>query len=270
LNAHDFSLTQRILKLAGKLRHCSDEELREKGLSLKYQATTGTKIQKLIPNAFALVCESARRTVEMVPYKVQLFGGIQIAKGHVAEMKTGEGKTLTATLPVYLHALFDRGAHVVTVNDYLAKRDFEIMGPIYERLGLTVGVVIADDTPEQRTAAYRKDITYGTAKELGFDFLRDRMKIAGSSSRIATHSGTVMRGLRFVLVDEADSVLIDEARTPLIIGIMDAEEEKKKQDCFRWAAKHAGSFIEDTDFESQTRLYQRQTICGARWQDRDR
>ena len=249
LNSYEFSLTQRILKLAGKLRNCSDEELKQKGLSLKYKASTGAKLQQLIPPAFALVCESARRTVEMVPYKVQLYGAIQIANGHVAEMKTGEGKTLTATLPTYLHSLFDRGVHVVTVNDYLAQRDVEIMGPIYQRLGMSVGVVTADSDPPGRSAAYRSDITYGTAKELGFDFLRDRMKLASSSSRLASQSNLVMRDLRFVLVDEVDSVLVDEARTPLIIGITDAEEEKQKQDCFRWAAQHAADFAEGTDYK---------------------
>lgn len=254
MNSYEFSLTQRILKLARKLRNCSDEELKQKGLSLKYQASTGAKLQKLIPPAFALVCESARRTVDMVPYKVQLYGGIQIANGHVAEMKTGEGKTLTATLPTFLHSLFDRGAHVVTVNDYLAQRDVEIMGPIYQRLGMSVGVVTADTDPTARSAAYRNDITYGTAKEFGFDFLRDRMKLASSRSRLASQSNLVMRGLRFVLVDEVDSVLVDEARTPLIIGITDAEEEKKKQDCFRWAARHAGEFTEGADFKYEHHL----------------
>lgn len=249
MNSYEFSMTQRILKLAKKLRNCSDEELKQRGLSLKYKATTGSKIAQLIPSAFALVCESARRSVEMVPYKVQLYGGIQIANGHVAEMKTGEGKTLTATLPVYLHSLFGRGAHVVTVNDYLAQRDFEIMGPIYKRLGMTIGVISADMDPADRAASYRCDVTYGTAKELGFDFLRDRMKLASSSSRLASTADMVMRDLHFVLVDEADSVLIDEARTPLIIGIVDAEEEKQKQDCFRWAAQHAANFEEDTDYE---------------------
>ena len=249
LNSYEFSLTQRILKLSRKLRNCSDEELKQKGLSLKYQASTGAKLQNLIPPAFALVCESARRTVNMVPYKVQLYGAIQIAKGRVAEMKTGEGKTLTATLPTFLHSLFDRGAHVVTVNDYLAQRDVEIMGPIYQRLGMSVGIVKSELDPPSRSAAYRCDITYGTAKEFGFDFLRDRMKLSTSSSRLASRADLVMRGLRFVLVDEVDSVLVDEARTPLIIGITDAEEEKQKQDCFRWAAQHAPKFTEDIDFE---------------------
>ena len=249
MTRNEQALARRILKRATKLQNCSDAELREMGLSLKYKATTGAKPMNLIPPAFALVCESARRSVEMVPYVVQILGGMQIAMGRIAEMKTGEGKTLTATMPTYLHALADRGAHVVTVNDYLAQRDFEIMGPIYERLGLSVGVITADDPPEKRKAAYRKDITYGTAKEFGFDFLRDRLRTAGSSSRLVNKSENVMRDLHFVLVDEADSVLIDEARTPLIIGITDPEEEKKRSDCFNWAAKHAAEFVEGSDFK---------------------
>lgn len=249
MNASDPSIVQRIRRLAKKLVDCPDEDLQRQGLSLKYRAMTGAKINDLIPQAFALVCESTRRSIGMVPYNVQLFGGIQIARGYIAEMKTGEGKTLTATLPVFLHALYDRGAHVVTVNDYLAKRDYETMGPVYRQLGLTVGVIQADDTPEQRKIAYRQDITYGTAKEFGFDFLRDRLKQAGSSSLFSNQTDTLMRGLNFVLVDEADSVLIDEARTPLIIGIVDQAEEERKRDCFRWAADHANRFVEGDHYK---------------------
>jgi preprotein translocase subunit SecA len=226
----------------------SDQELRERGLSLKYKATTGSSVNDLVPAAFALAYESVRRTTGKTLYPVQVYAGIQLARCQTAEMKTGEGKTLTATLPTFLHALFDRGAHVVTVNDYLAKRDFELMGPIYQRLGLSVGVVQSDDAPEARRAAYRKDITYGTAKEFGFDFLRDRMKMAASSSFGAAEN-LVMRELYYVLVDEADSVLIDEARTPLIIGVVDAEEEMQKRSCFQWAAQHADKFVEKVDFK---------------------
>ena len=245
----DNTVVRQILRLADRLKDVSDEELQSQGLSLKYKATTGAKIDSLIPTAFSLVYEAVRRTNGKKLYNVQLFSGIQLARCNAAEMKTGEGKTLTATLPTYLHALYDRGAHVVTVNDYLARRDYELMGPIFERLGLSVGVVQADEEPEQRRSAYRRDITYGTAKEFGFDFLRDRMKAAKQSSRLAAQSDLVMRGLHFVLVDEADSVLIDEARTPLIIGLIDAEEEAKKKGGFRWAAKFADQFEEDVHFE---------------------
>lgn len=248
LSATDFSTTRRIRRLAAALENAPDDELQKRGLSLKYKATMGAKVDDLIPNAFALVMESVRRTTGKTLYDVQLFAGIQLARCRMAEMKTGEGKTLTATLPTFLHALYDRGAHVVTVNDYLAERDFELMEPIFQRLGLSVGVVQAESTPESRQAAYRKDITYGTAKEFGFDFLRDRMKVASAQSMIGASSSLVMRELYYVLVDEADSVLIDEARTPLIIGIKDPEEIQK-QACFKWAAKYASQFVEDVDYK---------------------
>ena len=245
----DHSLIRKISRLADPLLHVSDDELKRRGLSLKYKASVGASIQALVPPAFALVTESVRRSTGKQLYPVQQLAGIKLARGHVTEMKTGEGKTLTATLPTFVHALFGRGAHVVTVNDYLARRDFEAMGPIYERLGLAVGLIQSTSTSEDRKVAYRKDITYGTAKELGFDFLRDRMRLANATSRIAAATNTVMRDLHYLLVDEADSVLIDEARTPLIIGIVDAEEEKQKQSCFRWAAGLAGQFIETVHFE---------------------
>ncbi|MEM9942271.1 MAG: DEAD/DEAH box helicase [Planctomycetota bacterium] len=240
---------KRIRRIARRIENASDDELRNRGLSLKYRVSTGTKLDLVIPDAFALVLEAVRRSTGKVLYDVQLWAGIQLALCRAAEMKTGEGKTLTATLPAYIHALAGLGAHVVTVNDYLAQRDFELMGPIYERLGLSVGSVTSDDSPEQRQQAYRKDITYGTAKEFGFDFLRDRMKSSQVDSSLSNRSQLVQRGLHFVLVDEADSVLIDEARTPLIIGIIDSEEEERKADCFRWAARHGAEFLEGTHFE---------------------
>lgn len=253
LNAYQLSLTRRILKRAQQLRNWSNQTLRQQGLSMQYKATTGSRLSQLIPESFALVCESARRSIGLMPYQVQLFAGIQIANGHIAEMKTGEGKTLAATLPVFLHALCGRGAHVVTVNDYLARRDFELMGPIYERLGLSVGVVLGGDTPEQRAAAYRSDVTFGTAKEFGFDFLRDRLRVANSNLQPSSQTDTVMRGLHFALVDEVDSVLIDEARTPLIIGVSNRQEELKRKACFQWAAQHAGPFEAVVDFTYEHR-----------------
>jgi len=247
--SHDASTIRHIRRLAKKYSSKSAEELRELGLSLKYKAMVGAKLDMLIPEAFALATLAAERTLNMTPYGCQLYGGIQIARGHIAEMKTGEGKTLTATLPAYLHALFGKGCHVVTVNDYLAERDHELMGPVYHALGLSTGVVTADMSPPARRAAYRKDVTYGTAKEFGFDFLRDRMKIAGSTDHSAGSDDLVQRELNFVLVDEADSILIDEARTPLIVGIINAEDEELKQACFQWASSHAHSFEEDKHFQ---------------------
>ncbi len=246
--SNDASTIRSIRRLAKKYHAKSDEELREQGLALKYKAMVGGKLDFLIPEAFALATIAAHRTLEMTPYDCQIFGGIQIARGHIAEMKTGEGKTLTATLPAYLHALFGKGCHVVTVNDYLAARDHELMGPVFHALGLSTGVVTHDMSQDDRRVAYRKDVTYGTAKEFGFDFLRDRMKIAGSTKHSAGSDGLVQRELNFVLVDEADSILIDEARTPLIVGITNAEDEELKQACYQWASSNADEFQEKTHY----------------------
>ena len=245
--ALEFSLIQKIRRRAKPLADVSAEELRKSGLSLKYRASVGEPIEKLIPEAFPLVIEAIRRSLDMVPYDVQIFTAMQIAKGRITEMKTGEGKTLTATMPAYLHALAGRGSHVVTVNDYLAARDHELMEPVFRTLGLASGVVTADTEPPERKRSYRKDITYGTAKEFGFDFLRDRLALSTGESP----SQLLHRKLNFVLVDEVDSVLIDEARTPLIIGITDPEEQKITDFCFRWAAEHAPQFVEDQDFDYQ-------------------
>ncbi len=245
--ALEFSLVQKIRRRAKSLADVSPEELRKLGLSLKYRASVGESIEKLIPEAFPIVIEAIRRSLDMVPYDVQIFAAMQIAKGRIAEMKTGEGKTLTATMPSYLHALAGRGSHVVTVNDYLANRDHEQMSPVFHALGLSSGVITSDTSPAERKNSYRKDITYGTAKEFGFDFLRDRLSLSsGQTSQQLLH-----RGLNYVLVDEVDSVLIDEARTPLIIGILDSEEQIITELCYRWAAKHAQSFVEDEDYEYQ-------------------
>ena len=243
----EFSLVQKIRRKAKPLADVSAEKLRESGLSLKYRASIGEPVEKLIPEAFPLVIESIRRSLDMVPYDVQIFAAMQIAKGRIAEMKTGEGKTLTATMPAYLHALSGNGSHVVTVNDYLANRDHELMEPVFRTLGLTSGVVTSETEPQHRKHSYRKDITYGTAKEFGFDFLRDRLSLSKGQSA----SQLLHRDLNYVLVDEVDSVLIDEARTPLIIGITDEEEKKITELCFRWAAEHAGEFTEDRDYEYQ-------------------
>lgn len=164
----------------------------------------------MLPEAFALVSEASTRVTGMTPFPVQLMGGIALHEGKIAELKTGEGKTLVAVLPSYLNALTGKGVHVVTVNDYLAKRDAESMGKIHEYLGLTVGCVLSNSTPGQKKAAYNCDITYVTNTELGFDYLRDNM--------VQDKAFAVLRGLEYAIVDEADSILIDEARTPLIIS----------------------------------------------------
>jgi preprotein translocase subunit SecA len=177
---------------------------------LKERLAKGESLEELLPEAFALVREAARRTVGMRPYDVQLLGAIVLHQGRIAEMKTGEGKTLVATMPAYLNSLSGRGTHIVTVNDYLARRDSEWMGPIYKLLGLTVGLVVHDLTPAERRQAYSADIVYATNNELGFDYLRDNM--------VLYREELVQRELNYAIVDEVDSILIDEARTPLIIS----------------------------------------------------
>src|SRR5690242_2166795 len=188
----------------------SDEELRAKTAEFRLRVEDGESLDDLLPEAFAVVREAGRRTLNMRHFDVQLIGGMVLHKGRIAEMKTGEGKTLVATLPAYLNALAGKGVHVVTVNDYLARRDSEWMGRIYRFLGMSVGVIQHDLNDAERQAAYGCDITYGTNNEFGFDYLRDNMKFDLSQY--------VQRGHNFAIVDEVDSILIDEARTPLIIS----------------------------------------------------
>ena len=192
------------------LRFCLDEELKNKTNIFKKELEEGKTLDDLLPEAFAVVREASKRVLGMRHFDVQLIGGIILHQGRIAEMKTGEGKTLVATLPVYLNALTGKGVHVVTVNDYLAKRDSEWMGKLYKFLGLSVGLVIAGMNPKEKQEAYACDITYGTNNEFGFDYLRDNMVIYKNQ--------LVQRGLNYAIVDEIDSILIDEARTPLIIS----------------------------------------------------
>src|SRR5437773_3468255 len=188
----------------------SDDRLRGKTAELRQRFANGETLDDLLPEAFAVVREAGRRVLNMRHFDVQLIGGAVLHKGKIAEMKTGEGKTLVATLPAYLNALDGKGVHVVTVNDYLARRDSEWMGRIYRFLGMTVGVIQHDLIDAERQVAYAADITYGTNNEFGFDYLRDNMKF-----ELAHY---VQRGHHFAIVDEVDSILIDEARTPLIIS----------------------------------------------------
>src|SRR5688572_24932874 len=188
----------------------SDEELANQTILFRRRLAEGEELDALLPEAFATVREAARRTLGQRHYDVQMVGGIVLHRGEIAEMRTGEGKTLVATLPVYLNALEGKGVHVVTVNDYLARRDADWMGQIYRFLGLTVGVIVPNIPDFTRREAYHSDITYGTNNEFGFDYLRDNMKYERSSM--------VQRPFNFGIVDEVDSILIDEARTPLIIS----------------------------------------------------
>jgi preprotein translocase subunit SecA len=252
----------RVQALEPELQALADEGLRKRSLSLRFRAKSGEKLSELLAEAYALVREAGRRTLNMRHFDVQIIGGISLFHGCIAEMQTGEGKTLTATLPLYLHALTGKGSHLATVNDYLAKRDAEWMRPIYEVLGMSVGVIQTADKSDKRRAAYGCDVVYGTAKEFGFDFLRDRLllrrmghqqdDILGEASSQRYESGgeqPVQRGAHFALVDEADSILIDEARTPLIIGSLGDKARDQVIATFQWAAAHSGRFIEDEHYE---------------------
>ena len=203
-------IVDKIEALDGEYSKLTDEQLKAKTPEFKERIRNGESLDDILPEAFAACREAAWRVLGMKPYRVQLIGGIILHQGRIAEMKTGEGKTLVATLPAYLNALTGEGVHIVTVNDYLAKRDSEWMGKVYRFMGLTVGLVIHDVQPKDRKASYAADITYGTNNEFGFDYLRDNMCIYASEM--------VQRGHAFAIVDEVDSILIDEARTPLIIS----------------------------------------------------
>src|SRR5688572_141662 len=201
---------ERINALESQITVLSDDALKGKTGEFRQRLTNGETLDDLLPEAFAVVREASVRTLKMRHFDVQLVGGMVLHAGKIAEMRTGEGKTLMATLPAYLNAISGKGVHIVTVNDYLAQRDADWMGKIYSFLGLTVGVNLSQLEAERKRAAYRSDITYGTNNEFGFDYLRDNM---------AMHvEDRYQRGLSFAIVDEVDSILIDEARTPLIIS----------------------------------------------------
>ncbi|MEG2420708.1 MAG: preprotein translocase subunit SecA, partial [Oscillospiraceae bacterium] len=203
-------LADKICAMEEEYKSFSDAQLKAKTPELKERLHRGETLDDILPEAFATMREAAWRVLGMRPYRVQLIGGIILHQGRIAEMKTGEGKTLVATLPAYLNALTGRGVHIITVNDYLAKRDSEWMGKVYRFLGLSVGLIIHGVEGPDKKIAYDADITYGTNNEFGFDYLRDNMAIYASE--------LVQRGHVFCIVDEVDSILIDEARTPLIIS----------------------------------------------------
>jgi preprotein translocase subunit SecA len=244
-----------------ELQALTDAELRKRSLSIRYRAKSRVPLTELMPESYALVREAGVRTIGQRHFDVQILGGIALHHRSVAEMQTGEGKTLTATLPLYLAALTGHGVHLATVNDYLAQRDAEWMGPIYRMLGLTVGVVLTPMNTAQRREAYSCDITYGTAKEFGFDFLRDRLLLRRTSEgqsdlmahmlghqSDATGDKPVQRPPHFALVDEADSVLIDEARTPLIISAMPTEDDKAEAELYRWTSSAVKEFVEEEHY----------------------
>ncbi|MGN1181017.1 MAG: preprotein translocase subunit SecA, partial [Suilimivivens sp.] len=216
-------IVQAIEDLRPTMQALSDEELKGKTEEYKKRLTEGETLDDLLPEAYATVREAAKRVLNMEHYRVQLIGGIILHQGRIAEMRTGEGKTLVSTLPAYLNALEGKGVHVVTVNDYLARRDAEWMGEVHKFLGLTVGIVLNSMKPEERREAYGCDITYVTNNELGFDYLRDNMVIYKEQ--------LVLRNLNYAIIDEVDSVLIDEARTPLIISGQSGKSTKLYEVC---------------------------------------
>src|SRR5215203_212313 len=219
----------------------TDEELREQTEIFRQRLADGAKLDDLLPEAFATVREAAIRTLGQRHYDVQMIGGIALHRGEIAEMRTGEGKTLVATLAVYLNALPGKGVHVVTVNDYLARRDAEWMGQIYRFLGLTIGVIVPNMTDQARREAYECDITYATNNELGFDYLRDNMKYSREQM--------VQRPFNYAIVDEVDSILIDEARTPLIIS----GPTDDKSDLYISVDKLVKTFVKD-DYELDEKM----------------
>ncbi len=231
------SLVNRVNGFEAEVSKLRDEELRRKTAEFKKRIDNGEDLVHIIPESYAVVREVGKRTLDMRHFDVQIMGGLVLHQGKIAEMKTGEGKTLVATLPVYLNALIGKGVHVVTVNDYLAKRDAEWMGNIYRFLGLSVGLIQAQMSYDERKNAYKADVTYGTNNEMGFDYLRDNM--------VNYIENKVQRGHNFAIVDEVDSILIDEARTPLIIS----GPAEKAADIYYKFAKIVPRLKEGTDFE---------------------
>ena len=234
-----YPIADQIEALADEYKALSDAELQAKTPAFKERLANGETLDDILPEAFATVREAADRVLGLRPYRVQLIGGIVLHQGLIAEMKTGEGKTLVATLPAYLNALSGEGVHIVTVNDYLAKRDSEWMGKVHRFLGLTVGLIVHDMDKAARQAAYAADITYGTNNEMGFDYLRDNMALYASEQ--------VQRGHSFAIVDEVDSILIDEARTPLIISGMGEKSTQMYDLAESFAARLKKYVVVETD-----------------------
>ncbi|MCA9106666.1 MAG: translocase, partial [Planctomycetales bacterium] len=236
-----------------QLRELNDESIHKQALALRYRARSGEPLGHLVEEGFALIREAARRTIGLRHHDVQLIGGLAMHEGAVVEMQTGEGKTLTATLPTALHAMTGRGAHVSTANDYLARRDAEEMTPVYEMLGLKIGIIQAGSSPSQRQQAYEADITYGTAKEFGFDFLRQRLKQRGDGQAARawdpeTGAGRGARPRYFMLVDEADALLLDEARTPLIVSSQPEGNADSWEALHDWSYRLANELEEERHF----------------------
>ncbi len=232
-------IVDKISLLEPEMQKLSDADLQYKTIEFRGRLSKGEELDNILPEVFAVVRETARRTIGMRHFDVQLVGGIVLHQGKIAEMATGEGKTLVATLAAYLNALSGKGVHIITVNDYLARRDREWMGPVFEFLGLSVGVIQHDMGPQLRQMAYGSDITYGTNNEFGFDYLRDNM--------IARKEDMVQREQNYAIVDEVDSILIDEARTPLIISGPSEESTDKYYTCNKIVPRLKGRIILEKD-----------------------
>ena len=238
-----YPVADKIEALEEEYKALTDAQLQAKTAEFKERLQNGETTDDILPEAFATVREAADRVLGLRPYRVQLIGGIVLHQGRIAEMKTGEGKTLVATLPAYLNALTGQGVHIVTVNDYLAKRDSEWMGKVHRFLGLSVGLIIHDLSKAERQAAYAADITYGTNNEMGFDYLRDNMALYASEQ--------VQRGHHFAIVDEVDSILIDEARTPLIISGMGEKSTQLYDQAEQFAARLKKYVVTETDDKAE-------------------
>lgn len=240
----------------------TDSQLFDEWNSLRYRAQSGESLTNLLPEAFAIVSEQMKRHLGLTPYPVQYLGALAMHEGAIAEMQTGEGKTLTAALTLCLNALPDQGIHIATANDYLAKRDADWLSPVYHSLGMTVGTLTASSSPSERRAAYECDITYGTAREFGFDYLRDLLSSPESQTASTSRSQQLFgqqnqrneqqllnsRKPYMVIIDEADSLLIDEARTPLIIGQTDTSKELQMASVCKWSASHIGKLKENVHY----------------------
>ena len=247
-----YPIVDKITALEEDYKKLTDAQLQAKTPEFKERLANGETLDDILPEAFATVREAAERVLGMRPYPVQLVGGIVLHQGRIAEMKTGEGKTLVATLPAYLNALSGEGVHIVTVNDYLAKRDSEWMGKVHRFLGLTVGLIVHDMDKAARQAAYAADITYGTNNEMGFDYLRDNMALYASEQ--------VQRGHSFAIVDEVDSILIDEARTPLIISGMGEKSTQMYDLAESFAARLKKYVVVETD-DKEDRSHEARHPC---------
>ena len=269
-------LVDRVNALEPAMEACSDDELKARAHEVRLKARQGDSLNSLLVESFAMVRESAKRTIGQRHFDVQIVGSIAIHNRCIAELETGEGKTLVATMPAFLNALPGKGVHVITVNDYLARRDAEWMAPIYKMLGLTVGCIQTGQTDGARRSAYACDITYGTAKELGFDFLRDelkRLKMGGDAHRKTFEQVYLGRGEHldtekpvqrthfFAMVDEADSILIDEARTPLIIGANNQPTQEEAA-AYYGADQLAATLVRVKDYKYDPMERKAELTCG--------